>query len=155
MIIMSPKMYFESVSKTKSLSKAKTNLIKKFNLVDQVNKDTGEKQKFQQRQSDTKGNVFVYDFMLDNPVGITFNDLFEIYNSIPQNLMTKYKELLQIIEDYDPDCDTEEEDSESDKKIFYLNMKKQEYEGFIEKYLNDIRDEAEAEKSEAQKLIET
>jgi len=143
MIVLAPKMYFGIESKTKSLAKAKSKLMAKFEPVKHAVDGVANKQQNFQFHPETK--MFMFDFMLDNPVGIKFHELFEIYNSIPKNLMDEYLEVVKTVEKYDGD---------DEEMYFILNMKKQEYEQFIENYLNSLRTEAEEERNEVMQLIE-
>jgi len=153
MIIIAKSMYFGIPGKTKSVAQAKTKLMRKFAVVKH-----GDNNYIKAPGEATSTGAYMFDFTLDNPVGITFKDLFEIYNSIPKNLMDEYKQVLKSIEEVNPDLDDDEnvgeEGTVSDQKYWFLNMKKQEYEGFIEEYLNNIRKEAEEEREDVMKMIE-
>ena len=130
MIVLAPKINFGIFSKNKSMVKAKQDFFKEFEItrVKQGNPDM------------PPGHVF--DFTTNNPIGITFASLYEIYNSIPKNMLENYEEGLRLFDSLDPQNEKEIE------QTCFFNLRLREFENFIEDYLNNIRKEEESKAKE-------
>lgn len=134
MIILTPKMQFGVPNENKSLAKAKRKLMSLFTPI---------KQKEDKNYSSPKGieestgNKFLFEFELDRPIGIGFKDLYEIYHSIPKNLLKNYEKGVKLMDKVDTS------NEKGIERLGFMNMKISEFENFIETYLNNLRKESE------------